>query len=354
MAAGARSASISGRASLRQVMKRLDGGWPSGLTVLTGEDLFHMDLAQKAILESVAPGRDTEFALSVYGDEKVSVADVVAAARSMGMFSPRRVVLVKDVKALECSEGGEQALQSYAGKPPDKSHLIIRAPVLDKRRKFHKILLSAGNSFIFAVGTGQDYRNEISRTVGELAGERSLQLENRVLDFLLDACAMDLYAIKSELDKISAWMGNDGSGQVTLSDIREIAAGTVLLESWAVADAVLARDRGAALEAVRRVINAGENPIQLLGGIRWRANGMLQAKAMVEAGRTDREIITALRAWYWKDKLYAGLKHYTFEELLLFPAMLLKADRMMKSSSLEPGLILENLVSELTGIQSGG
>ena len=61
-------------------------------------------------------------------------AAVVTAVRSVGMFSPRRVVLVKDVTALD---GDPDVLKSYAKSPPPESYLLVRAPTLDKRRKLH-------------------------------------------------------------------------------------------------------------------------------------------------------------------------------------------------------------------------
>src|SRR5262245_35979222 len=59
-------------AQLAAVQRELARGWPAGLTVLTGTDGYHLDAAQHALLERLAPA-DQPLARSVYGTERVDV-----------------------------------------------------------------------------------------------------------------------------------------------------------------------------------------------------------------------------------------------------------------------------------------
>ena len=72
---------------LREVQRKAAAGWPPGLVVLSGDSAFHIDAAQRAILEALVPAAAGEYGLTVYGDEGVAIGTVVAACRSMGMFS---------------------------------------------------------------------------------------------------------------------------------------------------------------------------------------------------------------------------------------------------------------------------
>ena len=54
--------------------------------------------------------------------------------------------------------------------------------------------------------------------------------------------------------------------------------------------------------------------------------------------------MTATRAFYIKDRLFRGIELYSFGEILNFPSLLAKADKALKSSTVDPGLILERLV----------
>ena len=124
-------------------------------------------------------------------------------------------------------------------------------------------------------------------------------------------------------------------------------SGTELLQGWEVADAILDRNEAYAIFAVRKLLQSGGNAIQLLGGISHRARTMLQARAMLETGRSRREIVNATRSFYIKDRLFSGIGRYAFEDLQKFPSRLMNADRALKSSSVEPCLILENLLHEI-------
>jgi DNA polymerase-3 subunit delta len=284
------------------------------------------------------------YGVSVYGEERVDLGSVVAAARSPGMFAARRVVLVRDVGALEGEPG---AISDYAASPPPDSYLIVRAPSLDLRRKLHKALAQAGRLLRFEAAPPEE-TGRLSAEVKSLAGEAGVRLEPRAAAFLAEVCGGDLYRVAAELDKLGAWVGGE-ERRVSLDDVREIAVGSGLLSGWAVGDAVMLRDRSAALTALRRLIETGEEPIRIVGGLAFRARSMLRAKAMLATGARQGDAIGAARAWPYREKLERGLELYTLDELLGFPAALLEADRTLKSRSLAPLAVLEVLVERMIG-----
>lgn len=343
MSAVRRGGERPGGQVLAAVRSQLRKGWPAGLTVLGGNDVYHLDLAQKEILAALVPEGESDYCLSVYGDERVEVASVVAAARSQGMFASRRVVLVRDVTALD---GEPDALTEYGGNPPPESYLLVRAPALDRRRKLHKELARAGKLLQFQQPRGADpvgARAELQA----MADERGLKLDRAAADLLMLAFGSDLYRLSSELDKIRAWLGARAK-RVTLDAVREVASAGGGLTGWEVADAVTRRDRAAALAAARRLVDGGDEPIKIVGGLASRARSLLQAKVMLEHGAGEEQVISATRSWYFKESLFDGLKRYTMPELLAFPATLLAADRTLKSRSIDPRAVLEELVDRLT------
>ena len=190
MAKGRRKAAKPGATTLRQVQGLLEKGWPAGLTVLTGDDLFHLDAAYGAVLATLVPEDGTDFALSVFAEGKIDTADLVDAARSISMFTPDRVVAVRDAGIIE---GDPKPLAAYAKDPPPKSYLLVRAAKLDLRRPLHKTLAGEGRLFEFDAVT----RPQDAREIQEMAKERGLKMSREVASFLLDACAGDLYRVSS-------------------------------------------------------------------------------------------------------------------------------------------------------------
>ncbi len=188
---------------LREVQRKAAAGWPEGLVILSGNSSFHLDAAQRAILDVLVPADAGPYALTVYGDEKVPVGTVVAACRSVGMFAERRVVLVRELDMLD---GEPDGLLDYAAKPAPHSHLIIRAPKLDRRRKLGKALAKQEMFLHFPI---PDDPLAAAPEIGELAAEQGLKLEREAIQLLAHVCAGDLQRVASELAKLATWLGDE-------------------------------------------------------------------------------------------------------------------------------------------------
>jgi len=336
-----------GQSVLATTLAALAKGWPPGLTVLTGDDVYHLDRAQAAILDHLVPQKNGDFALSVAGDAAITTAALVGSARSTGMFASRRVVLLKDIASLE---GDPEPLAAYAADPPRASFLVIRAPKLDRKRKLHKALAEAGACLVFrSPATDAEFR-QLAAEMAAMAAERGVRLEARASGLLLDVCGSDLNRVAVELDKLAIWLGPDAGGGALLDarTVRELVAGSGLLSGWELADALTERDPVEAIAAARRLLDSGDEPIRILGGLASRARALLCAKAMTEAGASPKAVVDAARAWYFRDGLTKGLKRYTMQELLAMPARFLEADRIFKSRSLDKGAVLESVVLGLT------
>jgi len=346
--ATARAAGPWGAPALRKLVADLAKGWPPGLTVLTGDDHYHLDRAQSLILDQLVPRKDEAFGLSIVGEESVTTEGLVGAARSMGMFAPRRVLLLRDIAGLT---GEPEPLAAYAKNPPSQSWIVVRAPKLDRKRKLHKALAESGICLTFRRAAGEGEFKDLERVVGTMAAARGVALDEAAATMLVDVCGSDLYRLDSELEKLSAWMGDEASRQgerVGIATVRALVAGSGLLSGWELADALTSRDADEAIAAARRLLDAGEEPIRTLGGIASRARSLLKAKAMEQSGTAPKDIVDAARAWYFRDALARGMKRYTLQELLAMPSKLYEADRTFKSRALDKGAVLETLVVGLT------
>ena len=69
-----------GGPALKSVLTRIEKGWPPGLTVLTGDDLYHLDQAQSKILAALVPEPDQAFGLSKHADDAISTSALVGSA----------------------------------------------------------------------------------------------------------------------------------------------------------------------------------------------------------------------------------------------------------------------------------
>ena len=335
-------------AVLRRLETDLKGGWPAGLTVLTGDDLYHLDRAQAALLAHLVPDPADTFALSVVGEAAVSAGALVGAARSSGMFSSRRVVFLRDVAALE---GDPEPLAAYAARPPRESFLVVRAPKLDRKRKLHKALAESGRLLEFRRAAGDAEMRSVAEAVQAIARKAGVALEPGALALILDVCGADLHRASAEIEKMASYRGGEAT-PIDARDARALIAGSELLEDWELADAVTARLPAEAAAAARRLLDAGGEPIRALGGLASRARALLRAKALRAGGMPAKDVVDAARAWYFREALSAGLERYSLAELRAVPSKLFEADRTLKSRGIDKGAVLERLVAEVTGVKS--
>ena len=283
--------------------------------------------------------------LTTFGEEPVNGSEIVGAARSMGMFAPRRVVLVRDVTVVALDseariEAACAAFSAYAESPPPGSHLLVRAPKLDVRRRFHKLLAQAEGALVFEPTAGP----ELSAAVEAMGVERGIRLTPEAADLLANLSGEgDLYRASTELDKVRTWLGAETpAAPLDARTLAPLLAGEAGGTSFQVADAVAGRDVAAAQGLARELLDEGQNALMLLGALASRGRGLLQAKAMLLARAPERAVQQATRIW----KLEV-LRRWRMDELLAFPAALLEADRALKTGG-EPRAVMQRLLAKLT------
>jgi len=266
-----------------------------------------------------------------------------AAVRSLGMFTDRRVVLVRDAEALE---GDPRALLEYSRRPPANSYLVIRAPKIDRRRKLGQALTKAGT--VLAFGPPTDPAGAL-RDILAMARAKKLKIAPDAASFLLEICGGDFYRLSTELEKLDCWIGAGKQRVVDTRLVREVAAGSGLLSSWEVANAILSRDCAGAHESLRRILDSGEEPLVLLGGLAYRSRAMLKAKLLIGRGMNAKGALGAARLWGSDPRVAEqGLARYSVNELLAFPSILFEADRTLKSRSLAPVAVLGSVIDRMT------
>jgi DNA polymerase-3 subunit delta len=334
-----------GGAVLERVHETLKRGWPSGLTVLTGDDLFHLDRAQRAILQSLVPDVADPYACTVFSDTPVAAGELVGAARSTGMFAARRVVLVRDAALIQ---GEPDPLNRVRRRSSGARLPADPCAEARRKRKMGKALAETKNCLVFRAAADNE-RPALVRVIASLAREHAVDLPREAVDLLVEVCGSDLNRIEREIEKLDLSLGS-ASGKPRVADLatlRSLLAGASLLSGWELSEALLARDRKAALDAARRLVDSGEEPIRIVGGLAWRARTLLKAKAMSDAGAPSRDVVTAARAWSQERELLKSLSHYRLADLLAMPGHLLAADRALKSRSIDPRAVLEQLVFDL-------
>jgi DNA polymerase-3 subunit delta len=112
--------------------------------------------------------------------------------------------------------------------------------------------------------------------IREQAALMGLRLDDAACDALQEAGGGELAVMRSELEKLAAYVA--GGTAVTAKDVEAVrgrdAGGTV----QDLITALSRKDRGGALKALAKVLDAGERPLQLLGLILWNWRQVWKAR----------------------------------------------------------------------------
>ena len=330
-----------GGAALKAVSAKLAKGWPTGLTVLTGDDLYHLDQAQALILTHLVPEGAGSFALSVVGDESITTGALGRGGALDGdvRVAPRR--LPSGHCGLGGRSGAARGVRGARSGGQLSSSFALRSST--GRGSCTRLWPKPGSAWTFA-SPQTPPGSKSSRPKSERWPRRA----DSSSTFARSHSSWPPAVRISIASPASSTSSASGKGAIDTGTVRELVAGSVQLSGWELADALTERDAVSALRSARRSLDAGDEPIRMVGGLASRARALLKAKGMIEAGASPQAAVDAARAWYFREGLQKGVKRYTLDELLAMPSRLFEADRTFKSRSLDKGAVLQALVMGLT------
>jgi DNA polymerase-3 subunit delta len=324
-----------------EVRKQIASGETAPLYLLSGDDpQSRHDLAQE-FAGLVDEGLQAFNVETFFASEATSVAardqligQILAAARTLPMMAPRRVLLVHAAeRLLSPKKGGDDAetlplplpgskrkraptpteeLEAYLANPEPLTTLVFVAGDLDGNRRLVK--LARTHAVSVDCGSLSD-QAEATRWIKTRLEQDGLAIEPQAVTRLLQATGLSLARIRAEVEKLALFAAGDAT--VTVRHVREMVQPlSEPGENFPMGRAFWSGDTRGALREVAAQLDAGFRPEMVLGQIR--------AAVTSDRGRSDERLRQALDAVF-------------------------ETDLTIKSSSIDPRFVLERLVIEICG-----
>jgi DNA polymerase-3 subunit delta len=306
------------------VRKQIESGSVGPLYLLQGEDeiekaaLSHefealIDEGLRAFnVERIHAGDVTS------GDRLVAVvSSLVAAAHTLPMMSPRRLVVVLQADGLlvpkresEAATRALEALEALFKEPDAQTTIVLIAAPLDKRSKMYKLLIKQATLVeCGAIETQADAERWIRNRV-TAAGA---QIDPAGAKLLAERSGSDIKRLRNDVERLQLYAL--GQKTITLDDVRQIVGPATLQDDWAMTNAIEVGDGATALRQLALVLEAGAPPEKVLGQLGW----LVRTKFPVIAPGALRPAIDAL----------------------------FRTDLDLKRSGGDPRVLLERLIVEL-------
>ena len=245
------------------------------------------------------------------GDKLVHGVDsIIAAARTLPMMVPRRVVTVHQAETLlvpkresEASKGALEDLTALLRRPETQTTLVFVTTTVDKRKTLYKVFQK--HATIVECGSPADVpsaerwvRTRVAAAGAEI-DPAAARLLAQLAGFPLHADSKnrhgDIGRLRGEVDRLLLY--TLGQKKISVDDAREMAGPAALQDDWAVTNAIEAGDAAKALRQLALMFDAGAPPEKILGQLGWmvRTNFPEKAPASVQPAvdalfRTDLDL----------------------------------------------------------------
>lgn len=167
---------------------------------------------------------------------------------------------------------------------------------------------------------------------------------------LLDRCGCDMYALSSEIEKLSCYLKAKGRERLETEDVIRVSSESPQIAAFDFANAILDAQADKAFSILNELKRRKEKPEILLGGISHVIADLTVVKTLLDAGMTATAIASRLKMHEFKAKLYVKSAARTDASALrLLAERCYEADLKIKSTGLDSYAVLDRLAAEAVG-----
>ena len=258
---------------------------------------------------------------------------------------------------------------------PSGHCLLITTDTIDRRRGLYRLMEEKGMIADFSVtsGASRKARSEQEAVLRSLAEETlsvaGKKIEPVALSLLLERTGFNLWALKTQLEKIISFVGQESL--VTLKQVESMCDQFREEALYELNNAVTGRDCEAALQVLNRLLDQNYHPLQLIAVLATEVRRLLLAREFIEghlSGRLDpsisyggfqKTVLPIVKENAEKGsplgsmhpfalhKTLVRSRAYQTTELINALQHLLRADLALKSSGIGERAVMESLVMKL-------
>ena len=318
-----------------ELWRQLKQNIVASVYVLFGAEGYLRDRAAAEIVKHSFDDTDLrdfnldEFSLNI----KDGIRPAIAAAQQLPMMSARRVVKVTDVRVTATAnrdtlkEEAEDVLGQYFADPSPSTVLIFVADELNGNRKITKLLTKNSVSVKFdRLGD-----SELSNWIKRQFDEQGFKLDIPALHRLQELIGSDLRRLTNEIAKLCA--AALPSKAVTIDLVDTLVPNSNEIENFALTDAIVSGRGKQALRVLKKILDDGAEPVQLLGLLSYNFRRLLMAKEMMNRGQERREVAGILKMRYRdQEDFLAAARRADRKRLINVFDRLAETDLAMKTS----------------------
>ena len=270
-------------------LKAAERGEPPSVALLHGPDALLLEDAVARVEHGLfGDAADLSLARETFDARSTGAESIVQSALVLPWQGDRRLVIARGVEALAAKAG--EALAAYVRAPnPTTVLLLLASPALPASHWLTSAVAPAGVVPVLPP-TGR----QLGPWLAARASADGFTLTADAAELLVELTGNDLTQLRGEVVK-AALAGGPDNRRVGVAEVRAVVGEHRLRNIFELTRALEASNVGAALAVLELLLNAGEEPLGVLGMLAREVRTLWQVAEAVRQGRRDAEIAGSLR-----------------------------------------------------------
>lgn len=334
--------------------------------LLYGEEDYLKSQNKKALLKEIANPEDT-MNYAHFSGSAIDFSEVASIAQTMPFFSEHRAIVIEDSGIFNSKKSGEEGeseeedtsdkagiLVNLLENIPETTYLVFIEQKVNRVTRTYKALKKVGEDIEFhrqeapAVKSwirnkvhaeGLTFEKEAFELFWSKVGDDKTGLDKNKKPKTTN----DLMTISLELEKLISFCYESKS--ISKEAVELVVTKKLEEQSFVMTAAIARKDRKVALDKYYELLALRQEPIVILGTVRWQMETLLSLKDLLSRGMPVSEAASKLSMNPWSAENNAGLtKFFTFEELKEILTSCLETEESIKTGRMNPRIAVEVLI----------
>jgi len=309
--------------------------------LIAGEERLLREDVVRALREAALGAGIAAFNEDKFTAGEVDVEKIIAAARTLPMMAPRRLVVAKGIDGVKADDLAP--LAEYAKEPSPEGCLVLVGEKVDTRFKAFQVLRKAGYLHEFAPLRDRELGGWITRE----ARARKITISSEAVAALAESAGPELARLSMALEQLALFVGARAS--ITLEDVEALVPETRQRSVFELTRAIGEGDVTRALRTLANMFRNREPPLRVQFMLARQLRQIWRAKELAATGAGRDEIAQAVGVPpFFLDDVLTPARRMSNRTLARGFERLYQADRALKSSRVDGELLLSRLVEQLS------
>lgn len=318
--------------------------------LFAGDDPLRMGGVVDKIRKDTLGDAGSAFNFHTLHGDQIGVERIIQQALALPMMGKVQLIWVKNADLCLGTQDSQASLEKYILKPVPETILILTTSKADKRLKWVKACISGGYFFDFSPPEGE----ALVQWVQKAASREGLQLGRQEAEILCDLVGNDLLGLKNEIAKLALFSDQKG-GNLSAEELSRIIMDQAELQGFDITNDLEPGKAKQVLKTWFRLAEWGKTAYEISPLMLSRIRKGAMLSACRGQGMSDKEIasLTGSSPWGFRflDPMIRGLGPKGIAKGMRTS---LECDRKLKSSPMNPDIIIEKTIMELCKKNNSG